>query len=166
MRTFALLDWITSMKKTLPNWQERYNAKFIITLRVRVIDKPGSLAKALNVIADAGGMVGDIRIVGADRQHKIRDIQLFLIEEEHLDSALDALGEMPEIEILSITDEVLEIHRHGAIETKACVPLNTMMDLRMVYTPGVASVCQLIADKPEQAWKYTSKGNRIAIVTN
>ncbi|MCH8823790.1 MAG: NAD-dependent malic enzyme [Planctomycetes bacterium] len=154
------------MKKTLPNWQERYNAKFIITLRIRVLDAPGNLASVLNVIADVGAMVGDIRIVGADRQHKIRDIQLFLVEEEHLDVAVDALRELPEIEILSITDEVLEIHRHGAIETKACVPLNTMMDLRMVYTPGVASVCQLIADKPEQAWKYTSKGNRIAIVTN
>ena len=154
------------MKKALPNWQERYNAKFIITLRVRVLDAAGNLARVLNVIADAGAMVGDIRIVGADRQHKIRDIQLFLVEEEHLDAAFDALREMSEIEILSITDEVLEIHRHGAIETKACVPLNTMMDLRMVYTPGVASVCQLIADKPEQAWKYTSKGNRIAIVTN
>lgn len=131
-----------------------------------MLDAPGNLASVLNVIADVGAMVGDIRIVGADRQHKIRDIQLFLVEEEHLDVAVDALKAMPEIEILSITDEVLEIHRHGAIETKACVPLNTMMDLRMVYTPGVASVCQLIADKPEQAWKYTSKGNRIAIVTN
>ncbi len=154
------------MKKALPNWQERYNAKFIITLRLRVLDAAGNLAKAMNVIADAGAMVGDIRIIGADRQHKIRDLQLFLVEEDHLDAAIEALKEMPEIEILSITDEVLEIHRRGAIETKACVPLNTMMDLRMVYTPGVASVCQLIADKPEQAWKYTSKGNRIAIITN
>lgn len=166
LRTFVSLRSESSMKKSLPNWQERYSAKFIITLRVRVIDAAGNLAKALNAIADAGAMVGDIRIVGADRQHKIRDIQLFVLDEEHLDLAIAALDEMPETQILSITDEVLEIHRHGAIKTEACVPLNTMMDLRMVYTPGVASVCQLIADKPEQAWKYTSKGNRIAIITN
>ncbi|MCH8211045.1 MAG: NAD-dependent malic enzyme [Planctomycetes bacterium] len=154
------------MSKRLPNWQERYQAKFIITVRLRVLDRPGALAKVLDAVADAGAMVGDIRIVGADRQHKIRDIQLFLVEEGHLDLAIDAIKALGEVELLSISDDVLEIHRHGAIETEARVPLNTMMDLRMVYTPGVASVCELIAEKPEQAWKYTSKGNRIAIVTN
>ncbi len=154
------------MNKRLPNWQERYQAKFIITVRLRILDQAGALAKVLDTVADAGAMVGDIRIVGADRQHKIRDIQLFLVEEDQLDVTVDAIKALPEAELLLITDEVLEIHRDGAIETEARVPLNTMMDLRMVYTPGVASVCELIAQKPEQAWKYTSKGSRIAIVTN
>ena len=79
------------MSKRLPNWQERYQAKFIITVRLRVIDRAGALAKVLDAVADAGAMVGDIRIVGADRQHKIREIQLFLVEEEHLDVAIDAI---------------------------------------------------------------------------
>ncbi|MCZ6542118.1 MAG: NAD-dependent malic enzyme [Planctomycetota bacterium] len=149
-----------------PNWQERYNAKFIITARLRLLDQPGQLAKVLDAAADAGASVGDIRIVGADSQHKIRDVQLFIVDRQRLDATIDVIKALDEVELLRITDEVLEIHRHGTIETRARVPLNTIMDLRMVYTPGVASVCQLIADNPETAWKYTSKGRRIAIVTN
>ncbi len=150
----------------LPNWQERYNARFIITIRARIVDQAGALAGLLEAIANAGAMVGDIRIVGADRQHKIRDIQLFIVDENRLDNVIDAIKALDTIELVSLTDDVLDIHRHGAIETRSRVPLNTMMDLRMVYTPGVASVCELIAEKPEHAWKYTSKGHRIAIVSN
>ena len=153
-------------KTELPNWQERYNARLIITLRVGLPDVPGSLAQLLTVLADAGVSIGDIRIVGADSRTKIRDVQIFVIDETLLDAAIAAVRGLDQFELLHITDDVLEIHRGGAIETRARVPLDTTMNLRMVYTPGVASVCELIARKPEQAWKYTGKGCRIAIVTN
>ena len=77
-----------------------------------------------------------------------------------------AVNAQPQIRLDAIVDDVLESHRYGAIETVSRSPLNTVMDLRMVYTPGVASVCSLIADRPDQAWKYTAKGRKIAIVTN
>ncbi len=157
---------VKDSKPALPNWQERYNAKFIITARVRLLDRPGALANFLEATGDAGASVGDIRIVGADSHHKIRDIQLFVVDRQRLEKTIEAVKSLDDSELLGITDEVLEIHRHGAIQTVARVPLATMMNLRMVYTPGVASVCQLIADQPESAWDYTTKGKRIAIVTN
>ncbi len=151
---------------TLPNWQERYNAKLIITMRARILDAPGRLARVLETIGGAGASVGDIRIVSADSTHKVRDLQMFLTDQARLDAVLGAVGKLEYVEIVSITDDVLEIHRHGAIETRARVPLDTIMDLRMVYTPGVASVCELIAKDPEKAWEYTGICRRIAIVTN
>ena len=154
------------MTSTLPNWQERYNAKLIITLRVRIPDEHGELARLLDTIGSAGAMVGDLRICGADSTHKVREVQLFLTDDTVLSAAVDAVKALAGVELLSITDDVLEIHRGGAIETRSRVPLVTIMDLRMVYTPGVASVCELIARKPELAWKYTGIGRRIAIVTN
>ncbi len=154
------------MASTLPNWQERYNAKLIITLRVRIPDEQGELARLLDTIGSAGAMVGDLRICGADGTHKVREVQLFLTDETVLSAAVDAVKALAGVDLLCITDDVLEIHRRGAIETRSRVPLATVMDLRMVYTPGVASVCELIARKPELAWKYTGIGRRIAIVTN
>ncbi|NNF42401.1 MAG: NAD-dependent malic enzyme [Phycisphaerales bacterium] len=154
------------MTNGLPNWQERYNAKFILTIRVRVLDAPGKLAELLETVAEAGASVGDIRIAGADSTHKVRDVQLFLTDEPRRKAAIAAVEGLDFVELLRVTDEVLEIHRGGTIETRARVPLATVMDLRMVYTPGVASVCELIAHAPEAARTYTTIANRIAIVTN
>ena len=52
------------------NWQERYHAKHIITLRVQIEDRPGALAQLLAAIGEAGGSIGEIRIGGADDAFK------------------------------------------------------------------------------------------------
>jgi malate dehydrogenase (oxaloacetate-decarboxylating)(NADP+) len=36
----------------------------------------------------------------------------------------------------------------------------------MAYTPGVAEPCREIADNPEEVFRYTAKGNLVAVVTN
>ncbi|RMH29499.1 MAG: NAD-dependent malic enzyme [Planctomycetota bacterium] len=149
-----------------PNWLERYNAALIHTVRVRVPDRPGSLAAVLEAIASARTPLGDIRIVGADSRCKVRDIEVFCVDRDHLARTLDAIGSVDGVLVERTTDEVLEIHRGGTIRTVATVSLDTVMDLRMVYTPGVASVCQAVRENPEAALAYTAKGNKIAIVTN
>ena len=148
------------------NWQERYDAAFIMTLRLRNEDQPGSLAETLSAIGAEGARIGDIHIVGADSSCKIHDVQVFFTDRDHIRRTLDRLAETEGVEVTSVTDDVLEIHRGGAIETHERVPLETVMDLRMVYTPGVASVCNHIAEYPESAWDFTGIGNRISIVTN
>ncbi len=148
------------------NWYERYKAGAIETIRVRVRDNPGALASVLNVLASHDAQLGDIELVGADSTHKIRDLQVFFVDRDQRNAAMSALETVDDIEVLRSVDAVLEIHRGGTIHTKARVPLETLMDLRMVYTPGVAAVCNAIAEAPERAWDYTALGNKIAIVTD
>ncbi|MCZ6837391.1 MAG: NAD-dependent malic enzyme, partial [Planctomycetota bacterium] len=105
-------------------------------------------------------------IVGADCDYKIRDVQVYIVEQEHIEHITNAIKSLKHCELVRVTDDVLEIHRGGAIETISRVNLDSVSKLRMVYTPGVASVCTLIENDPEKAWEYTHKGNRIAIVTN
>ncbi|HEX4513115.1 MAG TPA: malic enzyme-like NAD(P)-binding protein [Polyangiaceae bacterium] len=69
---------------------------------------------------------------------------------------------MPE----SLPDDVLELRRGGVVETRLRVPLETLADLRRVYTPGVAVACQRIHESPKRAYEYTHLGNKVAIVTN
>jgi malate dehydrogenase (oxaloacetate-decarboxylating) len=45
-------------------------------------------------------------------------------------------------------------------------PVKTRDDLSMAYTPGVARVCQAIAEDPERAWNLTIKRNTVAVVTD
>jgi malate dehydrogenase (oxaloacetate-decarboxylating)(NADP+) len=56
--------------------------------------------------------------------------------------------------------------RPGKIEVVATKPLNTQRDLSLAYTPGVAEACMAIHRNPDDVFKYTAKGNLVAVITN
>ena len=58
-----------------------------------------------------------------------------------------------------------EEHR-GKIEVVSKVKVETNEDLSTAYTPGVAAPCRKIAKEPDDVYKYTSKGNLVAVVTD
>ncbi len=63
----------------------------------------------------------------------------------------------------------LEYHsreRRGKIEITPTKPCITQRDLSLAYTPGVAEPCWEIERNPDLAYKYTAKGNLVAVVTN
>jgi malate dehydrogenase (oxaloacetate-decarboxylating)(NADP+) len=63
----------------------------------------------------------------------------------------------------------LEYHssgRKGKIEVVSTKPCQTSEDLSLAYSPGVAEPCLAIQKNPEDAYKYTAKGNLIAVVSN
>ena len=65
--------------------------------------------------------------------------------------------------------EALEYHssgRKGKIEVISSKPCLTSRDLSLAYTPGVAEPCLEIEKNPEDAYKYTAKGNLVAVVSN
>ncbi len=58
------------------------------------------------------------------------------------------------------------IGRRGKIEVISTKPCATQRDLALAYTPGVAEPCREIAATPGDAYKYTAKGNLVAVVSN
>ncbi len=65
--------------------------------------------------------------------------------------------------------EALEFHslnKPGKIEINSSKPMTTKRDLALAYSPGVAVPVQAIADNPETAYDYTSKGNLVAVISN
>src|SRR5512136_2870050 len=65
--------------------------------------------------------------------------------------------------------EALDYHaggRKGKIEVVSTKPCTTSRDLSLAYTPGVAAPCLEIKDNPEDAYRYTAKGNLVAVVSN
>lgn len=56
--------------------------------------------------------------------------------------------------------------RPGKIEVVPTKPHNTQFDLSLAYTPGVAEPCLEIQKNPEDAYKYTAKGNLVAVISN
>lgn len=65
--------------------------------------------------------------------------------------------------------DALDYHslgRRGKIEVVSTKPCATQRDLSLAYTPGVAVPCLEIAANPADGYKYTAKGNLVAVVTN
>ena len=65
--------------------------------------------------------------------------------------------------------EALEYHerpRPGKLEVRATKATATQADLSLAYTPGVAEPCRVIAQDPEAAFRYTNRGNLVAVVSN
>ncbi len=69
---------------------------------------------------------------------------------------------------MNLKEEALRAHEnwHGKIEVAARAPLTDSHDLTLCYTPGVAEPCREIARDEELVYKYTRKGNLVAIVTD
>jgi malate dehydrogenase (oxaloacetate-decarboxylating)(NADP+) len=66
-------------------------------------------------------------------------------------------------------EDALEYHergRPGKIAVVPTKPLTNQRDLSLAYSPGVAEPCLAIEKQPEDAYRYTAKGNLVAVVTN
>src|SRR2546430_16964611 len=56
--------------------------------------------------------------------------------------------------------------RPGKIQVSPTKPFKNQRDLSLAYTPGVAEPCREIAERPEEVYSNTAKGNLVAVVTN
>ena len=66
-------------------------------------------------------------------------------------------------------EEALLYHsegRPGKIEVVPTKPYSTQKDLSLAYSPGVAEPCLAIQENPDDAYKYTAKGNLVAVISN
>jgi malate dehydrogenase (oxaloacetate-decarboxylating) len=134
-------------------------------LMVETVHQPGSLAKVLQVIADAGLAIEHLTALRRDQGRTLWEITLEMDEEADR-SLYERIGALPNARFVGKSDRVFNRHRGGKIHTVASLPINTRQVLRDVYTPGVARVCLAIAKDPRAALDFTALGNTVAIVTN
>lgn len=70
---------------------------------------------------------------------------------------------------MNVRDEALAYHSKppaGKIEIRPTKPCLTQRDLALAYTPGVAEPCREIEKNPEDVFKYTARGNLVAVISN
>lgn len=143
-----------------------WERKLMRTVRVRNIQKSGTLARLLASIADMGASVGSIEMLTETAQSIVRDITVYADDEEHMDHVIETMRVNEGTRVLEVRDDVLQVHQKGKIAIRSRFPVDSTAMLRRVYTPGVAEVCLKIADDPELAWLYTSISHLVAIVTD
>jgi malate dehydrogenase (oxaloacetate-decarboxylating) len=143
-----------------------WERKLMRTVRVRNVNKSGTLARLLASIANMGASVGSIEMLTETAQAVVRDITVYADDEEHMDHVIETMRVNEGTRVLEVRDDVLQVHQKGKIAIRSRFPVDSTAMLRRVYTPGVAEVCLKIADDPELAWLYTSISHMVAIVTD
>ena len=134
-------------------------------LIVETLHQPGSLARVLQVIADAGLTIDHLQALRREQGRTLWEITLEMDEEADR-SLYDRIDALPVARFVGKSDRVFDRHRGGKIRTQSAIPITTQQVLRDIYTPGVARVCLAIRKDPALAWDFTSLGNSVAIVTN
>ena len=142
------------------------SASFSATLRVHLDDRPGAFADLARAIADAGGSLDAIDLVRVEGARKVRDVTVFAQDAGHVERIVASVRSLPGIEVEHVSDRTFLLHLGGKIEVTPKAPLKTRDDLSMAYTPGVARVCEAIAQDPESVWNLTIKRNTVAVVTD
>lgn len=69
---------------------------------------------------------------------------------------------------MTIQEKSLELHEKwgGKLSTEAKCSVNSREDLALAYTPGVAEPCKIIAENPEEVYRYTIKSNTVAVISD
>ncbi|HEY9763850.1 MAG TPA: NAD-dependent malic enzyme [Trichocoleus sp.] len=142
------------------------NSSYSLTLRLKIPNQAGMLAKVTQAIADAGGNLGDMNLISRSRKSLIRDVNVDAASEDHAAEIVTAVRDISDIEVVEICDRTFKIHEGGKISVESRLDLKNQDDLAMAYTPGVGRVCLEIADNPDRVYDLTIKGNTIAIVTD
>ena len=142
------------------------SVSYSFTMRVHIENKPGMLAKILNVIADEKGDPGAVDVVRVEGNYKIRDITVSARDENHADTIVQAIKKIEGIKVRNVSDRVFLLHLGGKIHIQNKVPVDTRDALSMAYTPGVARVCRAIADDHEKVHTLTIKQNSVAVVSD
>ncbi|MBP7670047.1 NADP-dependent malic enzyme [Ferrovibrio sp.] len=76
---------------------------------------------------------------------------------------------MTESKTNSLYEAALEFHKvgqPGKLEIVPTKPMATTRDLSLAYSPGVAAPCLAIAENPDTAYDYTTRGNMVAVISN
>jgi malate dehydrogenase (oxaloacetate-decarboxylating) len=142
------------------------SAQYSLRLRIEMERGPGSLGRVATAIGATGGAIGNIDVIEAGQANAVRDIIVDCTGPDAAADIVEALEGLGNVKLIEVTDRTLELHKGGKLFTGLSAELRTRDDLSMAYTPGVARVCQAIADDPAKAFEYTIKKNTVAVVTD
>lgn len=139
---------------------------YSIMIRTEIDNRVGMFSLIAAAISQAGGDLGAIDIVRVEKGKIIRDITVNARDEKHEKKIVNSIKNIEGVKILRVMDRTFSVHEGGKIEIHNKVPVRDRDALSKVYTPGVARVCRDIHENKEHAYRYTIKGNSVAVITD
>jgi malate dehydrogenase (oxaloacetate-decarboxylating) len=136
-----------------------------ITVRLDV-PAGGPVSQLTTAVERAGGVVTALDVTSSGHDRLRIDVTCAASDTAHAEAIVEALRALPDVHVHKVSDRTFLMHLGGTIEMQSKHPIRSRDDLSMVYTPGVARVCQAIAANPEDARRLTVKRNAVAVVTD
>ncbi|HAC63095.1 MAG TPA: NAD-dependent malic enzyme [Cyanothece sp. UBA12306] len=142
------------------------NSSYSLALTIELPNIAGTLANVTQAIAGAKGSLEQISLIEHTRRITQREITIDASSEEHAETIVAAVREIPNVKILKVSDRTFELHRKGKISVNSRIPLKSQAELAMAYTPGVGRICKAIHQDPHEVFNLTIKHNTVAVVTD
>ena len=137
-----------------------------ITVRLEVEARPTAVSELTTAIEQTGGIVTALDVTTSGHSRIGVDVTCATRGEDHAAEIVARLRDLAGVAVQRVSDRTFLMHLGGKLEIRSKVPIRNRDDLSMVYTPGVARVCEAIAARPEDARNLTIKRNTIAVVTD
>ena len=137
-----------------------------VSLRLDIRNRPGMLAEVTTAIGARGGNIGAIDIVRAGEDRIVRDITINARSIDHAREIVSAVRGIDGVRLESVSDRTFLMHLGGKLEVNSKAPVTNRDQLSMAYTPGVARVCESIADDEDNAHRLTIKSNTVGVVSD
>ena len=142
------------------------SAGFSITIRVAVTADASAIGRLTTCVGEAGAIVTALDVVDSDHLRVVADLTCDTADSKHADQVVASLKSLDGVEVRKVSDRTFLLHLGGKVEVTPKIGLRTRDELSRAYTPGVARVCQAIADNPQDARRLTIKRNTVAVVTD
>jgi len=142
------------------------SSSYSFTIRVLIPNKPGQFARLATIIGKAGGSLGVVDLITADRNFITRDITIEASSNQHETEIVKKLQRNKSYKIMNVSDRTFLMHLGGKIEVKSKLPIKNRAMLSMAYTPGVARICEAIHENKRKVFTLTIKKNMVAIVSD
>ena len=139
---------------------------YSITLRVEAPPSASAAGDLAAAVGRAGAVITAFDVVESHTDRIVVDITANTYSDDHVRDITVALEALPGVAVRKVSDRTFLIHLGGKIEVSSKVQLRNRDDLSRAYTPGVARICQAIAENPDDARRLTIKRNTVAVVTD
>ena len=139
---------------------------YSITVRLELPVGGSGVGELTAAVEKAGGMVTALDVTSSGVERLRMDVTCAALSSEHADGIVDALRDLPGVSVHKVSDRTFLMHLGGTIEMASKHPIRNRDDLSMVYTPGVARICQAIVANADDARRLTVKRNAVAVVSD
>ncbi|HET8717334.1 MAG TPA: NAD-dependent malic enzyme [Nocardioidaceae bacterium] len=139
---------------------------YSITVRLELPAGGNAISQLTSVVEQCGGVVTALDVTASGHDRLRIDVTCAAIDTAHAEKIVEELHGIEDVIVHKVSDRTFLMHLGGTIEMAAKHPIRNRDDLSMVYTPGVARVCQAIAANPDDARRLTVKRNAVAVVTD
>lgn len=137
-----------------------------ITVRLEVEARPTAVSELTTAIEQTGGIVTALDVTASGHERITVDLTCATRGDGHAGEIVEKLKTLTGVSVGPVSDRTFLLHLGGKLRIESKVPIRNRDDLSMIYTPGVARVCEAIAANPDDARRLTIKRNTIAVVTD